>query len=225
MGFFKRITDLTKASLNDLLDKAEDPVKMLSQYLRELEQDMAEAEVSVAKQISIEKKLKQQYEEADEMATKREQQAMKALEANNEDLARKALADKKIHQQKADDFKVQYENAKTNADQLRNQLQEMKDEFYRLKNKKATLEARAESAKAQKKINQTMSGFGKDNAVKGFSRMEDKVMDMEAEAEASKELKNMNTSLDDELDDLDDLGVDDELAKLKEKMNSNKDKE
>ncbi|OEF99316.1 phage shock protein A [Vulcanibacillus modesticaldus] len=218
MSLFKRLSDLTKASLNELLDKAEDPIKMLNQYLRELEQDIAEAEVAVAKQIAIEKKFKQQLEEAQEMVEKREQQAMKALEAGNEELARKALIDKKVHQEKVDDFKVQYENAKSNADQLRKQLREMKDEFENMKNKKATLVARAEAAKAQKKINKTMSNFGTDNAAKGFERMSEKVLELEAEAEASMELKKMNSTLDDELAALEDSSVEDELAKLKEKL-------
>jgi phage shock protein A len=218
MSIFKRIKDISSATINDLIDKAEDPVKMLSQYLRDMEKDIADAEVGVAKQISIEKRFKQQYEEAKEMVEKRAEQAMKALEAGNEDLARRALQDKKDHEEKSDDFKNQYDNAKSNADQLRQQLKEMKDEFNKLKNKKDTLVARAESAKAQKTINQAMSGFGKDNGAKGFERMNDKVMQMEAEAEASRDMKDANKSLDDELDAIGEDDVDDELAALKAKM-------
>lgn len=129
MGIFKRLRDLTMASINDLLDKAEDPVKMLNQFLRDMEQDIQEAEVAVAKQIAIEKKFKQQYEEAQEMVEKRSEQAMKALEQGNEDLARRALQDKKEHQERFDEMKRQYDMAKTNADRLRNQLAEMKEEF------------------------------------------------------------------------------------------------
>lgn len=221
MSIFKRIRDITLASINDLIDRAEDPVKMLNQYLRDMEDDIAEAEVSVAKQIAIEKKLRHQWEEAQEMVEKREEQAMKAVEAGNEDLARRALQDKKEHQRRAEDFKSQYENAKSNADQLRSQLQEMKSEYEKMKNRKDTLVARAESAKAQKKINQTMSGFGSDNAAKGFKRMQDKVNQLEAEAEASNDLLDSNRSLDDELSALD-SGVEDELAALKAKMEKKK---
>jgi len=219
MGIFKRLRDLTAASINDLLDKAEDPVKMLNQFLRDMEEDIMEAEAAVAKQIAVEKKFKQQYEEAFEMVSKREEQAMKALEQGNEDLARRALADKKEHQTRYDEMKRQYDIAKTNADQLRNQLSEMKDEFNKMKNKKDLLIARAEAAKAQKTINQAMSGFGTDNAARGFDRMTEKVMQMEAEAQASNELRAGNRSLDDELDKLDKSGgVDDELAALKARM-------
>ncbi|MEX2460281.1 MAG: PspA/IM30 family protein [Paenibacillaceae bacterium] len=216
MGIFKRLRDLTAASINDLLDKAEDPVKMLNQFLRDMEEDIMEAESAVAKQIAVEKKFKLQVEEAQEMVQKRQEQAVKALEQNNEDLARRALEDKKEHQTRFDEMSKQYAIAKTNADQLRNQLNEMKDEFNKMKNKKDLLVARAESAKAQKTINQAMSGFGTDNAAKGFDRMSEKVLQMEAEAQASGELRASNRSLDDELDKLGGGSVvDDELAALK----------
>lgn len=219
MGIFKRLRDLTMASINDLLDKAEDPVKMLNQFLRDMEEDIQEAEVAVAKQIAVEKKFKQQYEEAQEMVTKREEQAMKALEAGNEDLARRALQDKKEHQTRYEEMKKQYDIAKANADRLRDQLAEMKEQFATMKNKRDLLVARAEAAKAQKQINQAMSGFGTDNAAKGFERMADKVAQLEAEAEASNELQSKNRSLDDELKQLDaNDGVEDELAALKAKL-------
>jgi phage shock protein A len=223
MSIFKRFRDMTMASINDLLDKAEDPVKMLSQFLRDMEQDINEAEVAVAKQIAVEKKFKQQYEEAGEMVSKRDEQAMRALEQNNEDLARRALQDKKEYQVRYDEMYQQYSVAKENADRLRGQLSEMKAEFTKMKNKKDLLVARAEAAKAQKQINQAMSGFGTDNASKGFDRMSEKVLQMEAEAEASNELRSGNRSLEDELNKLEkNSGVDDDLAELKARMQAKK---
>lgn len=223
MGIFKRLRDLTMGSINDLLDKAEDPVKMLNQFLRDMEEDILEAETSVAKQIAIEKKFKQQYDESEELVAKRAEQALKALEQGNEDLARRALEDKKEQQARCNQFKEQYDISKKNADQLRGQLSEMKDEFTKMKNKKELLIARAETAKAQKQINQAMSGFGTDNGAKGFDRMSAKVLQMEAEAQASGELRNSSRTLDDELDQLDKSGgVEDELAVLKAQLAARK---
>lgn len=221
MALFKRLRDLTMSNLNALIDKAEDPVKMLDQYLRDMEEDIGDAESAVAKQIAVEKKLQQQYQEAQELAIKREAQALQALEAGNEDLARRALVDKKAMAEKAADFKVQYEGAKTVADGLRGKLGEMKEQLAEMKNKRDTLKARAEAAKAQKQINQTLSGIGSNNAAAGFSRMEDKVLQLEAEAEASEEVSG-GKSLDREFAELkkkDTSDIDAELEALKAKLN------
>lgn len=218
MGLFKRLRDITMATINDLLDKAEDPVKMLEQYLRDMEADIIDAEAAVAKQIAIEKRFKQQMDEARELVEKRQQQAEKAVLAGNDELAKKALMDKKEQQAKLDSFTEQYITAKGQADLLREQLAQMKDEYNKLKNKKDLLVARAEAAKAQKSINQAMSGFGTNNAARGFERMENKVLQLEAEAQASAELRSKNKSLDDEFAALENHDVDDELAALKEKL-------
>ncbi|ASS74871.1 phage shock protein A [Tumebacillus algifaecis] len=220
MALFKRLRDLTLANINSLLDKAEDPVKMLDQYLRDMEEDIQDAESAVAKQIALEKKLQQQYQEAKELAEKREAQALQALEAGNEDLARRALIDKKAMSEKAADFKVQYDGAKLTADNLRGKLGEMKDQLGEMKNKRDTLKARAEAAKAQKQINQTLSGLGSNNAASGFSRMEDRVLQLEAEAEASTEMSG-SKSLDREFAELEKKNtsdIDAELEALKAKL-------
>jgi phage shock protein A len=151
---------------------------------------------------------------------KREKQAMQALEAGNEDLARRALVDKKAVAEKASDFKAQWTAADAAATDLRLKLDQMREQVTEMKNKRETLKARAEAAKAQKQINQAMSGFGTDNAAKGFARMEDKVLQLEAEAEASKQVLGGSRSLDDEFKELkkNQPDIDDELAALKAKM-------
>ena len=218
-GVFKRLKTITEATLNDLLDKAEDPVKMLNQYLRDMAEEINEAEVAVAKQIAVEKKLKQKLDEALHMVEKREQQAVKALEAGDEDLARRALQDKKEHRSNADDFQGQYEAAKAAADRLRGQLNDMKNEYESMKNKKDALVARAEAAKAQKQINQAMSGFSSNTAAQGFERMSDKVLQLEAEADASSEMRVKDRSLDEELEALDSKDeVEAELEALKKRL-------
>lgn len=220
MGLFKRLRDISLANLNALLDKVEDPVKLLDQYLRDMEEDLREAEEAVAAAIAVEKKLKAQYEEAQSLVEKRAKQAEEAVLAGKDDLARRALADKKEQETKAREFQQQYEAAKRNADALREKLAEMKEEIAKLKNKRDTLVARAQAAKAQKEINRAMSGIGIDNSARGFQRMEEKVLQLEAEAEATGELYQKERSLDEEFRDLQkDADVEQELAALKAKLN------
>lgn len=216
--FFKRVKTVIGSELNAMLDKAEDPVKMLDQFMREMQADIRDAETAVAKQITNEKLLLKKVTEAEQMVSKREEQAVKALEAGNEDLARRALEDKKIHAETAATLRESYERAKTDAASLRSKLDEMKSEFNEMKLKKDSLKARAESAKTRTKMNRSMSSFGDNESKAGFERMEEKVLQYEAEAETSEETRFSSRSLDDELDALDDNGVEDELAALKKKL-------
>ncbi|WP_270179576.1 PspA/IM30 family protein [Alkalihalobacillus sp. CinArs1] len=216
---FKRVKTLMSSELNAALDKAEDPVKMLEQFMRDMEADIREAETAVAKQIANEKMLKKKWDDANAMVEKRQEQAVKALEADNDELAKRALEDKKDHQAKAETMKESYERAKADADSLRSKLDEMKEEHRQMKLKKDSLKARAESAKTKTKINRAMSSVGSDDSKRGFERMEEKVLQYEAEAETSEDMRSADRSLDDELDALDkNNGIDDELAELKKKM-------
>ncbi|WP_226527796.1 PspA/IM30 family protein [Metabacillus niabensis] len=215
---FKRVKTVVDSELNALLDKAEDPVKMLDQFMRDMETDIREAESAVAKQIANEKMLQKKFEDAGKMVQKRDEQAIKAIEAGNDDLARRALEDKKIHQQTLDTLKESYERAKLDSDTLRKKLDEMKAEYNEMKLKKDSLKARAESAKTRTKINRTLSGIGSDESKRGFERMEEKVLQYEAEAETSEDMRSSNKSLDDEFAALETNDIDDELAALKKKL-------
>ncbi|WP_053218914.1 PspA/IM30 family protein [Virgibacillus senegalensis] len=215
---FKRVSTIVNSELNAMLDKAEDPVKMLEQFMRDMESDIREVESSVAKQIANEKMLKRKYDDAQALVDKRQGQAEKAIEAGNEDLARRALEDKKDQQEQADTLKESWERAKNDSKILRDKLDEMKKEYQQMKLKKDSLKARAESAKTRTKMNRTMSSIGSDESKRGFERMEEKVLQFEAEADTSDDLSAAGKSLDDEFESLEKSDVDDELAALKKKL-------
>lgn len=217
---FNRIAKVTEAELNALLDKVEDPEKMLDQYLRDMADDLKDAEKSVAEQIAIEKNYARQVKELQELVTKRQTQAEKAVQAGNDDLARRALKDKSEQEKELNEVVAVHKTALENAEKLRRQLVEMKDEFESMQRRKEMLVARAKSAKAQKQINQAMSSFGTNNAKAGFDKMAEKVNKLEAEAQTAEELRHSSKSLDDEFDALEtnDSAVDDELAALKARL-------
>ncbi|MDO6448391.1 PspA/IM30 family protein [Oceanobacillus profundus] len=216
--FFNRIKTVVSSELNAMLDKAEDPVKMLDQFMREMAADIQEVEAAVAKQIASEKMLKRKANDAEAMIEKRTQQAEQAIEADNDDLARRALEDKKGHEATFKRLNESWERTSKDVDALKEKLTEMKKEYQEMKLKKDTLKARAESAKTRTKMNRTMSSIGNDESKRGFERMEEKVMQYEAEAETSEDLAQSARTLDDEFKELANNDVDDELAALKAKL-------
>ncbi|GIO31203.1 MULTISPECIES: PspA/IM30 family protein [Paenibacillus] len=215
MAIFKRLRDLTMSNINAIIDKAEDPVKMTDQYIRDMTEDLEDAEKAVAAQIAIEKKFKQLYEEQQALVEKRTQQAHTAAQAQNVELARRALEEKKAAEQKMAEYKASYDQNKAAADNLRNKLDEMRKQLTEMKNKRETLVARYNAAKAQTEINKAMAGFSTDSATSGMKRMEEKMLQMEAQAEASNEMSSKGKSLDEEFEQLGkDKAVEDELAAL-----------
>lgn len=226
MSVFKRIFRIGQANVNSALDKMEDPVKMIDQILRELDADVAKVTAAVTTQIAVEKRFERELKEAQDIVARRDQQARQALASGNEELAREALSDKKRHTEKRDSLQASYDHAKGNSDKLRKQLQEMKDKVQEMKTQRGTLIAQAEAAKAQQRINQTMSGIGSEDLGATFNKMEEKIKQMRDEADAAQELANEGKGLDDKFEEMlkssKELEIDDELAALKAELETEK---
>ncbi|MCK4594117.1 PspA/IM30 family protein [bacterium] len=217
MGIFKRLGDILKANINDLLSKAEDPEKMLNQMVFEMEEKYAEAKKQVMVAVADEKRLHNQYEKAKKQAFAWADKAKAAMDSGREDLAQEALLRKTQFADTARGFKEQWEKQKQATESLKSSLRQLQRKIGECKSQKQLLIARAKRAEAQKKIHETMAGINDSGAFATFERMEERVDQLEAEGEAAVDMAELEAdTLEREFEELDKVGVDEQLKRLKE---------
>lgn len=225
MGIMTRFKDIMAANVNALLDKAEDPEKMIDQYLRNLESDFAKVKAETASIIAEEKSAKRKLDECDEEIGKMGEYAKKAVAAGNDNDARQFLTKKNELTQKREVLAKSYELAQANSEKMRQMHDKLESDISEMKSKRDMLKAKAKVAQTQRKINEMGAGLeSAGNNAAAFDRMEEKVNRMLDEADAIGELNKSASGND--IDDLtskyDTAGtgsdVDDELAALKAEM-------
>jgi phage shock protein A len=188
MGIFQRLGTLIKSNINDLISKAEDPEKMLSQVLVDMKNQLVEAKKQVAVAIGDEKRLKKQWDDQVQQSKEWERKAMMAVHAGDDALAKEALVRQKEHEDLSSQFEQQWHLQKDAVEKLKDQLRTLNNKIEEAKRKKNILVARAKRAEAQKTIQATMAGLSDTSAFDTFDRMAEKVEQIEAEAEAGVEL-------------------------------------
>jgi phage shock protein A len=224
MGILNRMVTIIKSNLNELLDKAEDPEKMLEQLILDMQEQYTEAKAQIAQAIADEKKLEREYEEQLKLQNEWAEKAELAVRQQNDDLAIKALKRKNEHQKLAEDYKVHLDEQKQVTEKLKNSLRELNDKIEEAKRKKELLIARSKRAKAQESVNKTFSELNDTSAFDTFARMESKIEAIEDKVKAHEELNEevSGDALNREFEQLEktkqDLDVMDELAALKAKM-------
>jgi phage shock protein A len=221
MGLFGRLGTLIRSNINELINRAEDPEKMLNQVLVDMKGQLVEAKKQVAIAIADEKRIKKQYEQELAKAQDWEKKAMMAVRAGNDDLARAALARKAEHDELAATLKEQWEAQKQSVEQLKEALRSLDAKIEEAKRKRNILVSRQKRAQAQATINRTLSQLNSgDSYDSTFARMDERVTQLEAEAEATAELGQLpEASLETQFKALEaGSSVDSELEALKQKM-------
>lgn len=225
MGIMTRFKDIMAANVNALFDKAEDPEKMIDQYLRNLESDFAKVKAETASVMAEEKSAKRKLDECDEEIARMSEYARKAVAAGNDDDARQFLTKKSELTQKREALAKDYELSQANAEKMRQMHDKLENDISEMKSRRDMLKAKVKVAETQKKINEMGAGLeSAGNNAAAFDRMEEKVNKMLDEADAVGELNKSASG-----NDIEDLaskydsaetgsGVDDELAALKAEM-------
>ncbi len=224
MGILERFTDIVKANINDLLDKAENPAKMIDQYLRDMTADLAEVKRETAGVMAEESRTKRMLEDNQREIEKYDGLARKALAAGNEGDARVFLAKKQQLSEKSASLQATYDAAHANAQKMRQMHDKLVGDIESLNARREMIKAKVAVAKTQEKVNAMTSGADKAaGAMSAFDRMEAKADAMLDRANAMEEL---NQQPKDDAAELEkkyaasgaDAAVDDELAKLKAEM-------
>src|SRR2546421_13113007 len=128
MGILDRVSTLLRANINDMIDRAEDPEKVVKQLIADMNNQLLQVKTQVAASIADEKQLYQRYQDNQTKATDWQQRAELAVEKGQDDLAREALSRRNSFQQTADGFKTQY-------DEQARQVETLKDALHQLESK------------------------------------------------------------------------------------------
>lgn len=223
MGIISRFKDIMSANINALLDKCEDPEKMIDQYMRNLQSDLGKVKAETASVMADEQRAKRELDECTAEINKLQAYAEKAVAAGNDDDARQFLAKKQTLVTKQQAFQQTYTLAADNAAKMRQMHDKLVNDINELDSRRDTIKAKMKVAKAQQTVNKMTSGMGKaESSLSAFDRMEAKADRMLDEANAMAELNTAGA--DNNIKDLEDKykvsapAVDDELAAIKAKM-------
>ena len=223
MGILDRASRLIRSNINDLIARAEDPEKMLTQILEDMRRQLAELKTEVAKAVAEERRLKRHVNDEKKNAALWERRARLAINQGNDDLARQALTRGQEHATQATGLEEQWVVQHKGTEELRKSLMQLNNRIEEAKRKKNLLVAKAKRAEAQKRIHDTMQGIESKSAFRAFEDLTARIDEKERLAAASMDISRelSGDSLEDEFLALEaggEAAVEDKLMLLKMEM-------
>lgn len=224
MSILSRFQDIISSNVNALLDRMEDPEKMIDQYLRNLSKDLAEVKQNTASVMAEETKAKRLVDENQAEVAKYEELAKKAIKSGQDDDARVFLTKKQELEDIGVSLAKTYATAHENASKMRQMHDKLASDIEKLKQRQSMLKAQVSVADTKEKINQANQSIGKtQGSIGSFKRMEEKISARLDQADAMAEL---NEEPEDEAKQLEQkyaqkhesAAVEDELARMKQAL-------
>lgn len=214
MAIFDRLSRLIRANVNDLIDQAEDPEKMIDQILRDMQTNITTARAQVASMIAQEKELEADLQESQELVNEWNAKAKRAVEAGKDDLAREALRRKHDASENLEIYREQHTTQRHTVEKLKQQLQLLESKYQSTLSQRDSLIARQRRARAQQAVAERVTSLTPFDTSSELERMERKIRSNEAQAAATIEMED--TSLDAQFRELDyDVDIERELEALK----------
>jgi phage shock protein A len=216
MGIFSRFTDIINSNINNLLDKAEDPAKMVRLIIQEMEDTLVEVRSSSAKTLADKKEMTRRVTRFENEAQQWQEKAELALSKDREDLARAALIEKKKSSENAQTLLQDLMHTEEHIIKLQSEISQLQDKLADAKSRQKTIIMREKTVSSRLKVKKNIDSNKVNDALSRFDRYERKIDDLEGQVESY----DLGTkSLADEISELEsNEKVDDELASLKAKM-------
>lgn len=217
MGILNRLTTISRANINAMLDNAEDPEKMLDQMIRDMRDNIAQARTEVAKMIADDKEIEANVQRSQELVDEWQHKAELAVQKNVDELAREALRRKIDYTNNLKVYQDQYVAQHQSVEQAKRDLHELEEKYESAVRNRDALIARHRRAKAQQQLAKTSAALSSFDPTSELNRMDERIRLEEARASASLELQHDSTE--DQFEKLtQDSALEDELAKLKTKI-------
>ena len=220
MAILERFNSIIKANINVLLDKLEDPEKMIDQYLEDMMKDLAEVKMSTAEVIADETRTKRLVDDNQAESAKYAEFAKKALVSGNEGDARTFINKKQELENVGAGLMTAYAAAHENAIKMRQMHDKLTSDIEELKARRMMIKSKVKVAKTQETLNEATKKIS--GAKSAFERMEEKASRMLDEANAMADL-NMEPideakALEEKYASMGNASVDEELIKLKQEL-------
>lgn len=217
MGIFSRVRDIISSNINAMLDKAEDPEKMVRLMIQEMEDTLVEIKASCAGAMATRKKISRQLEEVRNRTTRWDEKAQLAVTKGREDLAREALYEKRRYIDRAKSLETEMDHCDQITQQYQEDIRQLEDKLGSARERQRTLVQRHIRARQSKRTQENLRKVDTSEAILKFDKFENRIERMEAEAD----LVNFGRkpSLEDEFSRLqEDEEIEKELAALKTRV-------
>jgi phage shock protein A len=222
MGIFSRTRDIIAANMTDLLDKSEDPAKMIRMIIMEMEETLVEVRASAARTIADQKEMRRQITKLERIQDGWTEKAELALSKGREDLAKAALVEKRKAGDMAEQLKIEIQVLDDALRASEADIAKLQGRLREARTRQNAIATRLESAQNRAKLREMYAGPKVDEAFSRFDILERRADYAEGEADALS-LGAPPKSLEEEIAELrNEEAVDEELQALKAKLNSGK---
>jgi len=219
MGIFSRFADIVNSNISALLDKAEDPEKMIRLIIQEMEDTLVEVRTNSAKAIADKKELARKVTSIDDQIDDWQNKATLALNKQREDLARAALIEKKKLQSVLKSLHTEQTLVDETIDKLTGEISKLESKITETRAKQQALTIRTQTASNRRDVQRHLHTSRTEEAMSKFEQYSRKVDELEAEADLYAQ-SSQGKSLDQEFAELQaQEEIEQELAKLKQQMN------